>query len=323
MPELLLAPGTYTLGVTATPAGAPRPTAWRFGRTTLYVQGRGESGVFTQPFECRVSDAVTARRGNTSLVSTAPLVSVVIPSYNHAHFLGEAISSVLAQEYPRIEVVVVNDGSSDDTAQIAARFPEVRYIEQPNRGLAAARNAGLAVCTGELVVFLDADDRLLPGALETGMRALAAEPAAGFAAGYSRFISRDGTALPTGQPPRAPGEDPYVHLLRRNRIRNPAMVMFRRDVVSRAGGFAAGIDACADYDLYLRISRAWPVVFHDQVVADYRKHGGNMSDNSALMLRQLRRRHAASAPVPGRSGAPAGVQGRPAEHPLGHSATAS
>ena len=66
------------------------------------------------------------------------------------------------------------------------------------------------------------------------------------------------------------------------------MVMFRRDVVSRAGGFSAGIDACADYDLYLRISRAWPVAFHDQVVADYRKHGGNMSDNSALMLRQLR-----------------------------------
>ena len=120
------------------------------------------------------------------------------------------------------------------------------------------------------------------------MRALAAEPAAGFAAGYSRFISRDGTALPTGQPQRAPSKDSYVHLLRRNRIRNPAMVMFRRDVVSRAGGFSAGIDACADYDLYLRISRAWPVAFHDQVVADYRKHGGNMSDNSALMLRQLR-----------------------------------
>ena len=221
-------------------------------------------------------------------MSTAPLVSVVIPSYNHAHFLGEAISSVLAQDYPRIEVVIVNDGSSDDTAQVAARFPEVRYVEQANRGLAAARNAGLAVCTGELVVFLDADDRLLPGALEAGVRAMAAEPATGFAAGYSRFISRDGTALPTGQPQRATGEDPYVHLLRRNRIRNPAMVMFRRDAVLRAGGFSAGIEACADYDLYLRISRAWPVAFHDQVVADYRKHGGNMSANSALMLRQLR-----------------------------------
>jgi glycosyltransferase involved in cell wall biosynthesis len=222
-------------------------------------------------------------------VTTPPLISVVIPSYNHGHFLGEAIASVLAQDYPRIEVVVVNDGSSDDTAAVAARFPEVRYVEQANRGLAAARNAGLAVCRGELVVFLDADDRLLPGALETGVRAMAAHPEAGFAAGYSRFIARDGTAMPTGQPPRPAGEDPYIHLLRRNRIRNPAMVMFRRDVVSAAGGFSAGIDACADYDLYLRISRDWPVVFHDEVVADYRKHGGNMSDNSALMLRQLRR----------------------------------
>jgi glycosyltransferase involved in cell wall biosynthesis len=222
-------------------------------------------------------------------VSTLPLISVVIPSYNHGHFLGEAIASVLAQDYPRIEVVVVNDGSSDDTAAVAARVPEIRYVEQPNRGLAAARNAGLAVCAGEMVVFLDADDRLLPGALEAGRRALAAQPGAGFAAGYSRFISRDGTVLPTGQPPRTAGEDPYIHLLRRNRIRNPAIVMFRRDVVAAAGGFCAGIDACADYDLYLRISRDWPVVFHDAVVADYRKHGGNMSDNSALMLRQLRR----------------------------------
>ena len=222
-------------------------------------------------------------------MSTPPLISVVIPSYNHGHFLGEAIGSVLAQDYPRIEVVVVNDGSTDDTAAVAARFPEVHYVGQPNRGLAAARNAGLAVCRGELVVFLDADDRLRPTALETGRRAMAAHPDAGFAAGYSRFIARDGTEMPTGQPPRAAAEDPYIQLLRRNRIRNPAMVMFRRAVVAAAGGFTPGIDACADYDLYLRISRERPVVFHDEVVADYRKHGGNMSDNSALMLRQLRR----------------------------------
>ncbi len=220
---------------------------------------------------------------------STPLISVVIPSYNHAHFIGEAIASALAQNYARIEVIVVNDGSSDDTAKVAARFPEVRYVEQPNRGLAAARNAGLALCRGELVVFLDADDRLLPGALDTGMRAIAGHPAAGFAAGYSRFVSRDGTALPTDQPPRTPGEDPYIYLLRRNRIRNPAIVIFRREVVERAGGFSSDVNACADYDLYLRISRSWPVVFHNHVVADYRKHGENMSDNAALMLRQLLR----------------------------------
>jgi glycosyltransferase involved in cell wall biosynthesis len=221
--------------------------------------------------------------------ATAPLVSVVIPSYNHAHFLDEAIASVLAQEYPRVDVVVVNDGSTDDTAAVVARFPEVRYVEQTNRGLAAARNAGFAVCRGELVVFLDADDRLLPGALETGMRKLTAHPAAGFVAGFSRVISRDGTAQPTDQPKPPGDEEPYVQLLRRNRIRNPATVMFRRAAVERAGGFSSGVDACADYDLYLRISRTHPVVFHECLIADYRKHGDNMSNNAALMLRQLRR----------------------------------
>jgi hypothetical protein len=80
-----------------------------------------------------------------------------------------------------------------------------------------------------------------------------------------------------------------VQLLRRNRIRNPATVMFRRAAVERAGGFRSGVDACADYDLYLRISRTHPVVFHEHVVADYRKHANNMSNNAALMLRQLRR----------------------------------
>ena len=216
----------------------------------------------------------------------APLVSVVIPSYNHAHFVGDAIRSVLSQDYEPIEVIVVNDGSTDDTAAVVAAFPGVRHVAQENRGLANARNTGLALCRGELVVFLDADDRLLPGAIRTGVAAMAANPAIGFAAGYSRFISRDGTPLPTQQPARR-GSDPYVELLRRNSIRNPAMVIFRRAIVAATGGFNADVDACADYEMYLCISRDHPVAFHDGVVAEYRKHGENMSDDAALMLRQL------------------------------------
>ena len=230
-----------------------------------------------------------APRPESAEPGRTPLVSVVIPSYNHAHFVGEAIRSVLEQDYPNVEVVVVNDGSTDDTRATVTAFPGVRYVEQENRGLSAARNAGLAVCRGELVVFLDADDRLLPGALEAGARELTAKAEAAFAAGHSRFISRDGTPQPTDQPPRPGDEDAYVALLTRNRVRNPAMVMFRRDVVERVGGFNGDVDACADYDIYLRISRVHPVVFHDRLVAEYRKHGENMSDNSALMLRQLLR----------------------------------
>lgn len=222
------------------------------------------------------------------LSAAPPLVSVVIPCYNQAHFLGDAIQSVLAQTYGKVEVIVVNDGSTDDTAALAARFPGVRCISQQNQGLAAARNTGLAQCRGSLVIFLDADDRLLPGALETAATVLTADPSLGFVAGYSRFIAHDGVALPTQQPVRT-ADDPYVSLLRRNSIRNPAMVMFRRRVVEEGGGFDSRVDACADYEMYLRISRGYPVAFSGALVAEYRKHGENMSLDAALMLRQLRR----------------------------------
>ena len=224
--------------------------------------------------------------GPTQGSGTLPLVSVVIPSFNHAHFLPAAIESACMQAYRPVEIILVDDGSTDDTAAVAAAFPAVRYIRQENRGLAAARNTGLAHCRGELVVFLDADDRLLPGALETGARLLRDSPALGFVAGHSRFITRDGVPLPTQQPVRS-DEDPYTALLRRNTIRNPAMVMFRRNVLEESGGFDSRVDACADYDMYLRISRTHPVRFHSALVAEYRKHGENMSSDAALMIRQL------------------------------------
>ena len=213
-------------------------------------------------------------------------VTVVIPAYNHGHFVAEAIQSVLDQDYGPVETIVVDDGSTDDTAAVVARFPAVGYQRQENRGLAAARNAGLARARGELILFLDADDRLLPGAVSAGAAILTANPALGFTAGYSRYITREGHAQPTLQPARSTG-DAYLALLRRNSIRNPAMVMFRREILQRCGSFASGVDACADYELYLRITRDHPVAFHEAVVAEYRKHGENMSDNASLMLRQL------------------------------------
>jgi glycosyltransferase involved in cell wall biosynthesis len=214
------------------------------------------------------------------------LVSVVIPCYRQAHFLAEAIESARHQTYPAVEIVVVNDGSPDDTAMVAARYPEVRYVEQANAGLAAARNTGLAHSTGGFVVFLDADDRLLPDALRANAERLAADPSLGFVAGRSYYVASDGAPIPTDQRPQPEG-DLYVALLRRNRIRMPAMVMFRRSVFDAVGTFDTDIDACADYDIYLRVCRAYRVAFHDAVVAEYRRHGGNMSLNEALMLRQL------------------------------------
>src|SRR5918993_3371746 len=126
-----------------------------------------------------------------------PLVTVVIPCYNQAHFLGEAIESVLSQSYPNFEVVVVDDGSTDDTSEVASRYPQkVRLIRQENRGLAGARNTGIGHARGEYLVFLDADDRLLPEALEAGGRELEAHPECAFVSSRRDNITADGSPFP-------------------------------------------------------------------------------------------------------------------------------
>src|SRR5215213_4115846 len=132
-------------------------------------------------------------RGKQEVV--ARLVSVVIPCYNLAHFLGEAIESVLAQSYPNFEIIVVDDGSPDNTSEVAARYPGVRLVRQENQGLSGARNAGLARSEGEYVVFLDADDRLLPEALEAHLEHLKAHPECAFVSGRLKRIAADGSFL--------------------------------------------------------------------------------------------------------------------------------
>src|ERR671913_1812143 len=126
-------------------------------------------------------------------------VSVVIPCYNQAHFLGEAIQSVLSQSYQAFEVIVVDDGSTDDTKEVASAYAledsKVRLVRQQNRGLAGARNRGLAEASGEYVVFLDSDDRLLGEALEVGVRELEFHPECAFVSGHYRAIAAEGSFL--------------------------------------------------------------------------------------------------------------------------------
>src|SRR6266480_1367400 len=134
-----------------------------------------------------------------------PLVSVVIPCYNQAHFLGEAIESVMAQTYPHFEVVVVDDGSTDNIAAVVARYPGVRCFQQGNQGLSAARNTGLRHSIGECLVFLDADDRLMPRAIEVGLASLRDHPECAFVYGRSRFMAFDGSSFRRPLQPRVEG----------------------------------------------------------------------------------------------------------------------
>jgi glycosyltransferase involved in cell wall biosynthesis len=209
-------------------------------------------------------------------------VSIVIPVYNQERFLAEAVESALAQSLADCEVVVVDDGSTDGSPEILRRYPQVRVVRQVNRGLAAARNAGLDASRGEVVIFLDADDRLWPDAAATGARLLAARPDAMMVFGQCRLVNEDGVPMPTNLPTvRAHF---YDELLRDNFIWTPAMVAFRRTVFDVVGAFDEAVSPVADYDLYLRISRRFPIAPHGAVTVDYRQHGNNMSRDSVLML---------------------------------------
>jgi glycosyltransferase involved in cell wall biosynthesis len=215
----------------------------------------------------------------------AGLVSVVIPCHNQAHYLGEAIESALGQAHRPLEVVVVDDGATDSTFEVATAYVEVRCVRQVNQGLARARNAGLRAARGEYVVFLDADDRLLPGALQVGAAALDAHPGAAFCVGRHLRIAEDGSPLPMSPRPRVE-RDHYVSLVRRCWIAMPATVTYRRGILDTVGAFDAR-PPCAgaeDYDLYLRLARRFPIVDHYAEVAEYRQHAGTISRNAERML---------------------------------------
>lgn len=215
--------------------------------------------------------------------STPGLVSIVIPCFNPGPYLADALASAREQTHAAVEVIVVDDGSTEDLRPIVDAVAGVRYVRQRNRGVSAARNRGARESRGEFLVFLDADDRLLPDAVRTGLDELARLPDAALAAGLCYPVGPQGDPLPFKQQAPITG-DPYVAMLQGNFIWMPAQVIYRRLAFEDLGGFDGTVDACADYDLYLRATRERPVVCHRALVAEYRFHDGNMSGDKALML---------------------------------------
>jgi glycosyltransferase involved in cell wall biosynthesis len=201
------------------------------------------------------------------------LVSVIIPAYNAEIFLREAIGSVLGQAYRPIEVNVVDDGSTDGTAQIAAGYGDaVKCIRQPNAGPAAARNRGIAAAQGDVLAFLDADDVWTEGALEAQMSCLASNPSARIALGLTQLLRLTDTK---GVPRFEPFGEPW-HLL------SLGAAVVRRAVFQRAGHFDESTRSAEDIDWFLRAREAGVTLArHERVVQHYRLHGGNMTRQKA------------------------------------------
>src|ERR1700733_11467320 len=221
-------------------------------------------------------------------MDSSPTVSIVITCYNSARFLREALESVLAQTYrPKVEIVAVDDGSTDETADILAQFPEVRYVYQSNRGVSAARNLGIQASTGEYLLFHDHDDRLLPEATATLVQLLEDRPDCAIAVGEHRYIDSQGLVTRLSTKELDGRNDLELKLLGHNFIETPGSCMVRRSALLEVGLFNDSMEGGEDYELYLRLALRYKIVGTSTFVSDYRRHDNNTTGNSAMMLRTV------------------------------------
>jgi glycosyltransferase involved in cell wall biosynthesis len=208
-------------------------------------------------------------------------VSIIIPCYRQAHFLGEAIRSAMGQSHADLEIVVVDDGSPDHTAAVVHGYPNVRYIQQANRGRGAARNRGLIESHGEYVVFLDADDRLLPHHVETNLHVLHGNSQIALSCGdYQWFGAESVWHKHNCQP----DPDHYASLLAGTFRIAIHTAMFRRAVLEELKGFREDLLAVEDLHLFLQVAKHYPLVCHHTTTAEYRRHAGQTTRQNAFML---------------------------------------
>lgn len=213
------------------------------------------------------------------------LISVVIPTYNHVRFLADAIQSALEQSYPTVEIIVVDDGSTDNTYALVESFGDrVHYIWQENRGLSGARNTGIAAAQGEYIALLDADDFWEPNYLETVHRVLAADPQLGAVYSGLQFVNSKGERLPQPCVSIVPSDQLYDRLLD-GEFFAPSAVLVRRTCFDQVGVFDLALRASEDWDMWLRVAQVYGFAGVAQPLLNYRVHGSNMSGDPEYMLR--------------------------------------
>jgi glycosyltransferase involved in cell wall biosynthesis len=204
--------------------------------------------------------------------SAAPVVSVIIPTFNRAWCLAEAVDSVLAQDFRDFELIVVDDGSTDGTEGLLAGYGSaLTVLRRENSGVSAARNRGIAAARGELIAFLDSDDLWLPQKLSTQVEFFRSRPQALICQTEEVWV-RNGRRVNPRRRHRKPAGmifEPSLELC----LVSPSAVMLRRELIERVGFFDETLSACEDYDLWLRVSCRYPVDLIDTALIV--KRGGH------------------------------------------------
>jgi glycosyltransferase involved in cell wall biosynthesis len=214
--------------------------------------------------------------------SDNPLVSVIIPTYNRGWVLREAIDSVLAQEFKDFELIVVNDGSTDDTGQILEAYgQDLMILRQTNRGVSAARNRGIAAAKGRLIAFLDSDDLWLPRKLSSQVDFFNSNPAALINQTEEIWIRNGVRVNPKTRHHKFSGMifEQSLALC----LVSPSAVMMKRSLFDEVGLFDEDLPACEDYDLWLRISWRYPVhLIETPLIVKRGGHGDQLSKAPGL-----------------------------------------
>ncbi len=221
--------------------------------------------------------------------------TVIIPAYNAGQFIERTLDSVLRQTYDNLEIIVIDDGSTDHTSSIVeaigATDPRIRLISQPNAGVAKARNLGIREASGDFVAFLDADDLWHPTKIELQVAALNAVPGAVAVYGMSRLIDKQDRVI-GNQTVR--GSDGYTlgYHLYALPVANGSSLLVRRQIALALGGFepawnARGIGGCEDLDFELKVVSKYRILSLPQYLVGYRVHPCNMSSDKRRMSRAL------------------------------------
>jgi glycosyltransferase involved in cell wall biosynthesis len=234
-----------------------------------------------------------------------PVVSIVMPTHNRADYIGAAIASVLEQTYADWELVIVDDGSTDDTREVVAQFlprdPRIRYVqEEENRGIALSRNNGVARSRGRYIAMLDSDDAWgSPDKLALQVAALDADPQLDIVGTWLEYIDEKGER--TGARLSHPTDDASIRAIQIHRnCFAQSSVMFRKDAFERAGGYDPHFVVADDHDLWLRMGRSRRFATLPRYDLLYRKHAGNITQTrrvkAARESLEVLRRHRAYYP---------------------------
>lgn len=224
---------------------------------------------------------------STSALVKAPTFSVVIPAYNASAYIADCINSVLAQSETDLEVIVVDDGSTDGTAQMISTFtdPRVHLIRRPNGGLAAARNTGIVAAKGEFVAFLDADDRWCSEKLAAHRQALEEDPTASVSYDWSVFIDIKGdrTGLCMAQTQKLLTHEA---LLLKNYLGNGSTSVVRRSVLEENNGFDESLRRLVDHELWVRLAfSGHKFKLVPRQLTEYRIHPASFTADTERMLK--------------------------------------